>query len=37
MRTEFGERAFSYAGLAAWNSLAAQLRAIKRFQLSGDV
>ena len=29
MRSKFGERAFSYAGPAAWNSLAAHLRAIQ--------
>ena len=29
LRTKFGERAFSYAGPAAWNSLPADLRVIQ--------
>ena len=37
LRTKFGERAFSYAGPAAWNSLPADIRATKPTQqLSGN-
>lgn len=28
LRTKFGERAFSYAGPASWNSLPAELRSV---------
>ena len=36
LRTKFGERAFSYAGPAAWNSLPADLRVIQETQPSGE-
>jgi len=32
-RTKFGERAFSYAGPAAWNSLPDELRAAPTFNI----